>query len=400
MTRSWRHRLAYVVLPAASVLMAVTLLESFLRLTGLQPDFFFQPDPDISVTYIPGKHGWNVIGRHRQWIEINSFGYRDREWTVAKPRGTRRVALLGDSYVAGLEVPAQQRLSALLEERLNRDCNDGQHYEVLNFGVTGYGTAQELETLRHRALQFRPDLVLLFFYTGNDLFDNSLQLDPEPNRLHYVLTGSGQLQAQPFTVNDNALKRWLRAHSKAYNFLRDRISTLQALHRTMIRIGFMQDATASQEAVSALDALQGSQYLRDTPPAIDDAWTVTRALVAEVQRVASANAAAFAVTVIPTKPAILDVPPSGDGHGARTRERWDMDQPARRMLAICGDLGIDCVDLTGVFRKPGVDVEQCFFSEGHWTPAGHGIAANAVFTALRTTLCGGGGVTTASQAAN
>lgn len=380
---SWRSLAQFILLPACSVTFALLMIEVLLRIGGWQADFFFQPDPDISATYIPGKRGWNVIGTRRQWIEINSFGYRDREWSVAEPPETYRIALLGDSYVAGMEVPTEQRLGELLQRRLNTDCSSGTHVEVLNFGVTGYGTAQELETLRHRALQFHPDLVMLFFYTGNDLFDNSTQLDPEPNRLHYVLSDSGELRPQPFTVSDSTLKRWLRAHSKAYNFLRDHISTLEAVHRAMMRVGLMQDSASEGQMQNALQTLQGSQYLRDTPPAIDNAWSVSKALIAEVHRVVSVNRAKLLVVLVPTKPAILNVTPSSDGN----RDRWDMDQPAKRMLRICADLGIDCLDLTKAFRKPGVTVDPCFFFEGHWTPLGHRVAADAVSAALHDSLC-------------
>ena len=373
----------YVLLPVAAVLTAFLILEAGLRITGLQADFFFQPDPDISATYIPRKTGWHVFPAHRQWIEINSFGYRDREWSVAKPPNAVRVALLGDSYVAGLEVPVGQRLSERLAEQLNAHCGDTRRYEVLNFGVTGYGTAQELETLRHRVLQFRPDLVLLFFYEGNDLFDNSVELDPEPNRLHYVFGPSGELVALPFTVRDNAVKRWLRAHSKAYNFLRDRISTLQAVHRAMIGAGLMQDAASPDAENNALQALQVSQYLRDAPPEIDRAWEVTKALFPEVQRLATENDARFAVVIIPTKETILRRIPAKDSNPSR----WDMERPLERMAQICGDLGIDCVQLVDAFRAPGVDVEKCFFSEGHWTGNGHAVASGAIFDALRDLIC-------------
>jgi hypothetical protein len=248
--------------------------------------------------------------------------------------------------------------------------------------------------LRHRALQFHPDIVILFFYTGNDLFDNSRELDPEPNRLHYTFDSGGDLVPLPFTVRDNALKRWLRAHSKAYNFLRDRIGTLQAVHRAMIGAGLMQDAASSGAAPNALQTLQVSQYLRDSPPVINRAWEVTEALISRVRGLATENDARFAVVVIPTKETILKRIPGGDSDGSR----WDMERPLERMGQICAALGSDCVRLVDAFRAPGGDAEKCFFTEGHWTEKGHAVAAGAIFAALRETICQGDGASSAVQA--
>ncbi len=103
-------------------LVALGLFEVFLRVSGIQPDFFAQLDPEVSAHYIPGKKGWNVYPSGRQWVEINSHGYRDHEWTVDKPQGTVRVALLGDCYMAAMEGPEGKRMGEWLEARLDAEC--------------------------------------------------------------------------------------------------------------------------------------------------------------------------------------------------------------------------------------------------------------------------------------
>jgi len=244
----FQKNLALVV---ASVLLFVLALEISLRITGLQQDFFYQLDPDLSATFLPNKKGWyefGADGTRRQWVEINSYGYRDREWRIAKDEGSFRIALLGDSYIAGIEVPLDQRISELLERDLNQVAQSNSSFQIMNFGVVGYGTAQELETFRHRVLQFDPDMAILFVYLGNDLFNNSRELDPEPNHLHYALDESGNLVRLPFTIRDNSIKRWLRHHSKAYLFVRDRIKTVQALSRAFQKFGLMQETLPPERA--------------------------------------------------------------------------------------------------------------------------------------------------------
>ena len=85
--------------------------------------------------------------------------------------------------VEALEVPVEQRFTELTEATLNANkCLAAARTEVLNFGMSGYGTAQELLILRHHAWQYSPDLVVLFFMTGNDIRNNSEKLQNDDGR--------------------------------------------------------------------------------------------------------------------------------------------------------------------------------------------------------------------------
>ena len=100
------------------------------------------------------------------------------------------MALLGDSYTEALQVPLEQTFGAVLERSLS-ECPPlvGRPIEVLNFGVSGYGTTQELLAYVDRARAFDPDVVLLAFLPGNDVRDNSKALSPSRMRPFYVLDG-------------------------------------------------------------------------------------------------------------------------------------------------------------------------------------------------------------------
>ncbi len=91
----------------------------------------------------------------------NALGYRDREHRLAKTASTYRIAVLGDSIAAGQRVARyEDTFPAVLEELLTVR---GLPSEVLNFGVSGYNTEQEVETLVERGLRFEPDLVLVAY---------------------------------------------------------------------------------------------------------------------------------------------------------------------------------------------------------------------------------------------
>jgi lysophospholipase L1-like esterase len=100
-------------------------------------------------------------------IKINSYGFRDYEYTVVKPSNTFRIVALGDSYTFGHGVELNETYSKVLERLLNKR-NDGWRYEVLNFGVPGYNAAEKVEILASKATKFEPDLVI-FQYLNDDI---------------------------------------------------------------------------------------------------------------------------------------------------------------------------------------------------------------------------------------
>jgi hypothetical protein len=91
------------------------------------------------------------------FVQINDQGNRDRERSLERPPGTLRIAVLGSSTTAGLEVEQQQTYTALLEQMLSRP---GAPVEVLNFAVEGYGAAQDFYTLRDEVWKFHPQIVM------------------------------------------------------------------------------------------------------------------------------------------------------------------------------------------------------------------------------------------------
>jgi hypothetical protein len=95
----------------------------------------------------------------------NTHGMHSPEVSVEKPEGTVRIALLGASMDMGWGVNFLETYSHRLENWLNRHARQRypesvRRFEVLNFAVAAYSPLQRLETLRRKAMAFRPDLVI------------------------------------------------------------------------------------------------------------------------------------------------------------------------------------------------------------------------------------------------
>lgn len=210
---------------AAVAIYTIVFAELFIRLVHPQPRM---------PRYITGT-SWGVRGnipnaiyRHKTaevdvGFHINSQGMRaDRDYPREKPEGVCRIALFGDSFFMGYELDLQDTLAARLEHALNAQA---KAVEVLNFAVSGFGTAESLQTLEAYANEFSPDIVLLEWdrsdYDDN-IRANLFQL--EDGKLVRVNNSYLPSVATQDILMRSSAYRWVADHSELYSMLRERLS--------------------------------------------------------------------------------------------------------------------------------------------------------------------------------
>ena len=134
---------------------------------------FYVSDPILGIRLNPGYDGWFAGVPAR----VNTLGFRDnRDYDAAKPPGTFRILVLGDSVTFGHGTLFETTYPYLLEQRL-RSWRPSTSWQVWNLGVPGYNTGQELSQLRQVGPRYQPDLVIVGFYP-NDMSNNEVVEQP------------------------------------------------------------------------------------------------------------------------------------------------------------------------------------------------------------------------------
>jgi hypothetical protein len=347
-----------LLLAAASLVLALGLAEvaSWTLLPQWAPEngsrTFWRFDERLGWSHRPGASGVHLHRDFAPRVEINAEGLRDRRYPEARVPGLCRMLAVGDSFTWGFGVEREE----IWHERIEARHPD---WEIVNAGVAGYATDQQLLYLEERGLALRPDVVLLLFHP-NDLLENAERSTSGYYKPYFELGADGRLALRQVPVPRGSLEqrveRWLRFRTYLL-FRLYHVRKLVAAAREE-RASRAAEARAAQAERTAGDAPRAGGRRRGEAPAApvvnkyDVDLSLTLALLGRVDEVVRARGARFLVASVP----MSDPPRSGLEAGLRER-------------------GIAHLGLDAAFRRQR-DVR--FPNDPHWTPRGHEIAAAAV----------------------
>ena len=412
-----RVRLAVVT---ASVLFALLVFEVFLRVVGYGYPFFYQPDAALGYVLRPGAEGW-YRREGRTFVRVNSDGLRDREHAKEKPPGTLRVAVVGDSYAEAFQVEQERAFWAVLERRLG-ECPAlaGRRVEVINFGVSGYGTAQELLTLREKVWGYSPDVVLLAVTTNNDVLDNSRALKAKDDIPYFVLRGDRLVLDDSFRDSPTfrlrntplyRLGRWLRerlrfvqAVHEGHGALKSRLAAWRE-RRRLAREQGRQDAAATpkagagpapepHDAPTEEPGVANMIYREPSDEVWREAWRVTERLLATMNAEVRGRGALFYVVTLSNGIQVYPEPAAREAF-ARRLGVADLFHAERRLKALGDREGFPVYNLAPELQAHA-DLNRVFLhgfgrqlGNGHWNEAGHAVAGELLSQKLCEWLAGG-----------
>lgn len=371
---------ASAALIAASTAVALVLGEVALRVIDYSSPVWYRPDPVLGWTLRPGLEAW-YTGEGRGLVRVNSAGMRDRDHPLEKAANVYRIAVLGDSYAEARQLGADEAFWSLLPQELER-CGfaGGKKIEVLNFGTSGYGTAQELAVLEARALRYKPDLVLLQFTNGNDVRNNSFALEDEKTRPFYRLNPDGSLWRDDSFTGTASFAEQSSPRTEYLRQAADYSRVLQLLRS--IHAGSLVRRAHAEGAVE--QGLEPVVLAPPREPKWEEAWTITERLIAKTAEAAQNAGARFLVVTVPY--AIQVHPDSAVRKSLEAKLGLaDLFYPDRRVAQFGKKNGIGVVPLAMEMQRLAEERKAYFhgfdnvgMGRGHWNAQGHRTAAELI----------------------
>ncbi len=351
---AWRRLGEAAALLAVGLLVAsvgAELLLRFLRpqIFEIHPPGMYVEDPVLGYTLTPTFSGTIQRSEFTVPVTVGAGGLRSWEGG-AKAADTFRILVLGDSQAFGFGVGDDETFAAQLETLLAAR-HPGLSIEVINGGIPGYGTADQVAYLRARGAEIDPDLIVLQFLSVNDLKENRYPA------VTWAKIENGMLTAKNVDTSPEELldviwrwHRYLKLHSHLLRLLSDSAGYLA------IRLGW----SGSQES------LWGEDFTEE------DA-ALGRELLVEVAELGRELGADTLFLYTTGQAHVLD----GTANSLRSLEVVEAAAEAS---------GATCIDVGTAMSRRSDRLDLYYRKDGHWTPQGHRALAEIVFDQLEAWL--------------
>ncbi len=372
---SWR-----VAAPSLALLLGLLLVEGLLRLAQVSYPAFDRPMPGLRQWGIPNAEGW-FVGETRTWVKLNAQGARDVDHAIAKPADTLRIVVVGDSYADAFEVAREQAFWAVAE-RLLGGCPAlaGRSVEIINLGLRGYGTTEELLALRRFGFAYDPDWVVLAFLTGNDFRNNSRALR-DSDRPYHVYDAQGALVLDESYMESADFRRRTGWRADLWYGLLDRSRLVQLLRHLAGRVENVIDSAGRESEGEGFEpGLDDGIYREPEDAAWRSAWRVTEGVIRKMHEEVRENGARFLLVTLSNAIQVHPDPELRERHRRRIGAT-DLFYPDRRLRAFAEGAGIEALVLAPELREWAERNETCvhgfqepWLCQGHWNALGHRLA--------------------------
>jgi hypothetical protein len=385
-----------LALASATVLILLVAAETVSRITydpeNLGSVICFDPvlgwslRPNVSYRSVDHQTGLDYL------IKTNSLGLRDREFPRDELAGRRRILLIGDSVTFGTGVDADWRFSDFMQRALGDDVT------VINAGVPGWGNDQELLYYETTACKFKPDIVVLTFTMVNDVVNNALAhlfLGTASKPRFGVDSGSLRLVdavKNPERVG-TPLWKTVGRHSRFLLYVKRRLDRRVYVRHAHIagemggavRVG--RHFPEGFRAETAGDLTHWSVF--ESPPSdvIEDAWSVTEAIIARFARDCREHGAKLVVFALPPRIEV-DTPWREDllSQADLNASSFDFYAPFGRLASCCRRNGIPFVYPIEEYPRDLDSRSLYHSSDSHPSRYGHALAARVLLEYLDDNL--------------
>ena len=263
-----------------------------------------------------------VVNANEDYVATESFnsrGLRGPEYPYVKRNNEYRILILGDSFAENWTVNFNELFSEELKRRLSKRID--AYVEVINAGVRGYSTDQELLYFQGEGKEYHPDLTIVLF-CDNDIWYNSEPMFFGRSKPLFTFTGTGPGLLQPpiesgynvsisrsFSDEEKslfrALKRYLRSNSLAHRFIARRINNSFLLRNILLRCGLISEGPLrlSESAFNGVVSYPAWYKIYECPNDVRviKSWNDTEALLRKIRDEAFSVKSKTLVVSVPSR---------------------------------------------------------------------------------------------------
>ncbi len=375
MNSKWIPPLAIALITILAGLLTLELGVRIIEPKKVLREDFERPHAVFHHRFVPNSSGNYKAHEFNTTYTINAFGLRDRDLARQKPAGTKRLLLLGDSFTEGNGVEANQAFPAQLQALVDK-AGLPSRWEVINAGEGSYSPILQYLLLEKQLLELEPDFVLLNL-DMSDFFD-----DIQYSQLATFSAGGAPTAVRPeperkpgpfYVEAAYALKDFLKENTRAYNFVRRHVVYF-----------FLEKPNASGDVRFDKYAMLRDGYVfgdgRD--------FALTFGYLERIRDLLAARGVPLWIAVYPYG---HQVSPREWHHG---RVFWSFEQnrvysteAQKQVERLAKERRIPTINMTEDFLERSKSEFPLYFPyDGHFTPAGHAVAAQSLMRALQSYL--------------
>jgi GDSL-like Lipase/Acylhydrolase family len=347
-----KERNINILLALGSLVFTLVLAECLVRVLWLPK----QVTPARIACEYDSLLGWKKIAGRSFDIRtseyalresINSKGLRGPEYGYERNTPSFRLLSLGDSFVEGYSVPDTSLFTTLLEDMLR--SRSFSEVEVINMGTGGYSTDQEYLAYRSEGRKYHSDLVLLFFYYNDLLYNVSPSYDGYPKP--YFVETDGKFVLANAPVPEFGPYGRLRTRLKSVALLK----LLKSFENQLLHKSSINNSNSETDC-----------FLPKPPPWVENAWKVTEQILLMLNEAIKEDGSKLIVLYVPARFEVV-----AEMRSKEYIRQLDVNLVNARLKTICLRGGIEFIDLKDAFKQ-SLHQESFYYAvDGHWNQRGH-----------------------------
>jgi hypothetical protein len=315
-----------------------------------------------------GIDGVDTVGN---FSDYTSRGYLTKD-IFNKGKDVFRILNLGDSFSIFLKDKGQNYNDFLQQQFVGSGKSE---VEIVNAGMEGMGPGYYWYALNKYGDLFKPDLVLVGFFVGNDFEEADFE----------IIIGNYISEPQDF----------IKRYSRYYQFSRLRLYRLLKNKYTRYREAHLKEQEAKRHTSQQVGNFSQATFLgvekkrswifdRNNRELLHQEWRECSAVILKMKDWCDRRKIKLVIAILPDQfqvdQALREAVIAKYGHIAENN--LDLSYPDNLIVNFCRTHNIHCLDLLGPFQEQGKTRPLYAHRDSHWNAAGNRLAADLIFEYL------------------